>query len=87
MLWSAQCQALIEKTEGVVVSFKRMKVVRALERRGYLLVRDVGPHSIYRGANGVPIAVPRHRELNRYTVKAIAEDAGAEWNEFRKEVS
>ena len=69
------------------MSFKRLKVIRALERRGFVLIRDAGPHTIYRGANGMVIAVPRHRELNRFTVKGIAEDAGADWSEFRKDVS
>lgn len=69
------------------MSFKRLKVIRALERSGYRLTRDVGPHIIYRGPNGEIIAIPRHRELNRFTVKGIAEDAGLDWDAFRKEVS
>jgi hypothetical protein len=31
--------------------------------------------------------MPRHAELNRHTVRGMAEDAEVPWDEFQKEVS
>jgi predicted RNA binding protein YcfA (HicA-like mRNA interferase family) len=69
------------------MSYKRIKVLAALRKRGFVVLRETGPHTIIQGPAGEIIAVPRHKELNRYTVKGIGEDAGCEWNEFKKEVS
>jgi predicted RNA binding protein YcfA (HicA-like mRNA interferase family) len=68
------------------MSFKRIDVLAALLRRGFFVLRHTGGHKIVKGPNGEVIAVPRHRELNRFTVRSIANDAGAEWREFRKEL-
>lgn len=69
------------------MSFDRRKVLKALARQGYVVIREGGRHTIVRGPSGQTIAIPRHRELNRLTVKGIAEDAGAVWTAFKKEVS
>lgn len=69
------------------MSFDRRKVPKALAARGFAIMREGGRHTVVRGPNGEVIAIPRHRELNRFTVKGIAEDAGTEWNTFKKEVS
>jgi hypothetical protein len=39
------------------------------------------------GTDGTLIVIPRHRELNRYTVRGIAEEADVNWDEFRKEIA
>ena len=46
-----------------------------------------GEYTIVRDQKGHQIAVPRGRELNRYTVRGMAEDAEVPWQEFQKEVS
>ena len=69
------------------MSYDRRKVLKALANRGLSIVREGGRHPMVQRGEGPPIAIPRHRELNRFTVKGIAEDAGADWDEFRKEVS
>jgi predicted RNA binding protein YcfA (HicA-like mRNA interferase family) len=70
------------------MSFERRKVLQALRKHGFKLHREGGQHSIVRRASdGVQIAVPRHRQLARGTVRGMAEDAGVEWGQFRKEIS
>jgi len=69
------------------VSFSQRKVLKALREHGYVVAREGGRHTIVRGPDGTEIAIPRHRELARGTVRGIAEDAGLEWEQFRTEIS
>lgn len=69
------------------MSFDRRKVLRALKQFDFEVFREGGSHTIVRRpADGIQIAVPRHRQLARGTVRGMAEDAGVDWNEFRKEI-
>jgi predicted RNA binding protein YcfA (HicA-like mRNA interferase family) len=72
---------------GEGMSYKRAKVVRALYRRGFVVLREGAEHTILRDQKGHQIAVPRHRELNRYTVRGMAQDAEVPWEEFQRDVS
>ena len=54
------------------MSFKTRKVLRALPRHGFVVLR---------------ISVPPHTEIKRGTVRGIAEDANVPWDKFRREVS
>ena len=47
-----------------------------LETAGYNKIRDTGDHTIYKKAGCVILQVPRHREVNENTAKAILKDAG-----------
>jgi len=70
------------------MSFQTRKVLRALMRHGFTVLREGSNHTIMRREeDGVQIAVPRHRELQRGTVRGMANDAKVDWDEFRKEVS
>lgn len=69
------------------MSYQRVKVIRALQARGFTIIREGGRHTIVGRPASVSIAIPRHRELNRFTVKGIAEDAGVDWDEFKREIS
>lgn len=70
------------------MSFDRRKVVRALKVFDFEFFREGGNHTIVRrAADGMQIAVPRHRQLARGTVRGMAEDAGVDWERFRKEIS
>jgi predicted RNA binding protein YcfA (HicA-like mRNA interferase family) len=70
------------------MSYPRRKVLAALRRLGFAVLREGGAHTIvHRQSDGVRIAVPRHKELQRGTVRGMAEDAGADWEQFRKDVS
>lgn len=55
---------------------KRRDLVKELERAGYRLVRDDGDHSIYEKPGCRPVQVPRHREINENTARAILRAAG-----------
>lgn len=69
------------------MSFDRRKVLRALKAFDFEILREGGNHTIvHRASDGVQIAVPRHRQLARGTVRGMAEDAGVEWERFRKGV-
>lgn len=69
------------------MSFSQRKVLKALRGYGFSVVREGARHTIVRGEDGTEIAIPRHRELQRGTVRGIAEDAKLDWEQFRMEVS
>lgn len=52
-----------------------------------MVVREGAKHTIVQGEDGTEIAIPRHRELQRGTVRGIAEDAKLDWEKFRTELS
>lgn len=69
------------------MSYQARKVLRALRKHGCVFLREGGNHTIYRAPSGVEIVVPRHPQLDRWTVRGMAKDADIEWEEFRKDVS
>ena len=51
---------------------KRVDLLRALCDEGCVLARSVGGHDVYRNViTGASSPVPRHREINEYTARAI----------------
>ena len=54
---------------------KRRDLIKKLEAAGYRLDRD-GDHSIYEKEGCRPVQIPRHREINENTAKAIMRAAG-----------
>jgi predicted RNA binding protein YcfA (HicA-like mRNA interferase family) len=70
------------------MSFHSRKVLRAPFKRGFYVLREGANHTIVRrDEDGVQIVVPRHRNLKRGTVRGMAIDANADWEQFRREVS
>jgi len=70
------------------MSFQARKVIRALQRHGFYVLREGANHTIVRrDSDGVQIAVPRHREIKRGTVRGMAMDANVDWEQFQREVS
>ena len=55
---------------------KRRDLIKKLESNGYRLDRDDGNHSIYEKDGCRPVQVPRHREINENTARAILEAVG-----------
>ena len=55
---------------------KRRDLVKLLSQAGFKLARDDGDHSIYKKTGSRSVQVPRHRELNELTAKAILKAAG-----------
>lgn len=54
---------------------KRRDLIKKLETAGYRMDRD-GDHTIYEKEGCRPVQVPRHREINENTAKAILKAAG-----------
>ena len=57
---------------------KRRDLLKRLEAAGYKTVRDDGDHTILAKPGGRPVQIPRHREINEYTARAILKAAGLE---------
>jgi mRNA interferase HicA len=55
---------------------KRRDIIKQLESAGYSKCRDDGDHTVYAKENCRPISVPRHREVNENTARAILKAAG-----------
>jgi predicted RNA binding protein YcfA (HicA-like mRNA interferase family) len=58
--------------------------ISALERIGYRVARIKGSHIRMRCPGRKPVTVPRHRELDRGTLKAILRTANLSVEEFVK---
>ena len=59
------------------------KAVRALERLGFVFVRQQGSHAILRRKDRGCV-VPMHREINPWTLNGVLKQAGVESDDFRK---
>lgn len=55
---------------------KHRILIKKLESHGFRVVRDDGDHTIYRNGEGKTVQVPRHREINENTARAILKVAG-----------
>ncbi len=55
---------------------KRRDLIKKLEAAGYKVDSDDGNHTIYEKYGCRPVQVPRHREINELTAKAILKVAG-----------
>ena len=55
---------------------KRRDLIKKLESNGYRLDRDDGNHSIYEKDGCRPVQIPRHREINENTARAILKAVG-----------
>jgi predicted RNA binding protein YcfA (HicA-like mRNA interferase family) len=57
--------------------------VRALERAGFIVVRQASSHIVLRRSSPfAQLVVPDHRELDRGTLRAIIRQAGLTVEEF-----
>lgn len=69
------------------MSFARRKVMAALSRRGFKVLREGGGHTVVEGPEGQQLPVPRHTEISRGTARSIARQARVEWKNFQREIS
>lgn len=67
------------------MSFKRQKVLAALLRQGVTVLREGATHTIIGIAGGPSTALPRHKELNRHTVRGITRQLDLDWNAIEKD--
>lgn len=68
------------------MSFKRKKVLAALQRRGVVILREGGDHTIVGFPEGPATAMPRHNEVNRFTVRGVVRQLGIEWTAIEREM-
>lgn len=54
---------------------KRRDLIKKLEAGGYQAVRE-GDHTIFEKPNSRSVQVPKHREINENTARAILKAAG-----------
>lgn len=55
---------------------KRRDLIKRLEAAGYQVDRDDGDHTVYEKEGARPVQIPRHREINENTARAILKAAG-----------
>ena len=64
------------------------KCIKALKKKGFYVKRQVGSHVILRSDNPFnQIVVPKHKELDRGTLRAIIRQAGLSVEELLKLLS
>ncbi len=54
---------------------KRRDLIKILETNGFVKIREGNEHTIYKAENKRAVQVPRHREINENTAKAILRNA------------
>jgi len=64
---------------------KGVEAARALNRLGFIQLRQTGSHLILRKDRRT-VVVPQHKPLKPGTLKAIVEQAGLTWEEFVAEL-
>jgi predicted RNA binding protein YcfA (HicA-like mRNA interferase family) len=63
-------------------SVSGVEAVKALERLGFIFLRQKGSHAILRkGSRGC--VVPMHREINQGTLRGVLKQAGVSEGEFK----
>ena len=61
------------------------KIVKALERIGYVRVSQRGSHiKVKNDAREVTLIIPDHKEVDRWTLKGILKDAELSIEEFMR---
>ncbi len=65
-----------------VPSLPHLRIVRALEKAGFHIVRE-GKHVVMSDNHAI-VTVPRHNPVNRWTLAGILKDAGLSVEQFRK---
>ncbi len=61
-------------------------IIRVLERKGFIKVRQSGSHAIFRHSNGLRTTVPIHstKNIGKGLLKQIMKDAEITEDELRK---
>jgi len=61
------------------------EIIHAFLRAGYLKAGQRGSHiKLFHPAKQITLIIPNHREVDRWTLKAILKDAGMPAEEFIK---
>ena len=58
---------------------KLTDLIRHLEKRGCIFIREGGNHTIYKNSlNGKMTSIPRHRNIKEFLAKKICDDLGVQ---------
>jgi len=58
---------------------KRTDLIRHLEKRGCIFIREGGNHTIYKNSlNGKMTSIPHHRNIKEFLAKKICDDLGVQ---------
>ena len=68
------------------MSYKRVKIIRALKEYGFEFLREGSNHTIY--SNGkLNIPVDRHKEISPKTAQKIAKEINITWTDFMTKIN
>lgn len=68
------------------MSYKRVKIIRALKEYGFEFLREGSNHTIY--TNGkLNIPVGRHKEISPKTAQKIAKEININWTDFMTKIN
>jgi predicted RNA binding protein YcfA (HicA-like mRNA interferase family) len=57
---------------------KRQKLEALLIEHGCAVIRDQGKHTIWKNLEGALASVPRHKEIKKFTARAICKQLGTD---------
>jgi len=69
------------------VSYKRQKVMKALAKRGFGVIREGSKHTIVGNDRGLREPVPRHGDINRNTMRRIVKNLEIQWRDIEPELT
>ena len=67
---------------GVIPQISHQRVIRALEKAGFAIIRQEKHISMTKGE--IIITIPRANPVNTYTLRGIIEDAGLRIEQFKE---
>jgi mRNA interferase HicA len=68
------------------MSYKRVKIIRALKDYGFEFLREGSNHTIF--TNGkVNLPLGRHTEISPKTAQKISKEANIPWHEFKSKIN
>lgn len=68
------------------MSYKRVKIIRALKEYGYEFLKEGGNHTIFTNGN-IKIPIARHKEISPGTAQKVAKEINVSWAEFMSKIS
>lgn len=68
------------------MSYKRLKIVRALKEYGFEFLREGQNHTIFTNGN-IKIPIGRHKEISPGTAQKIAKEIHVPWTEFMSKIN
>lgn len=68
------------------MSYKRLKIIKALKEYGFEFLREGNNHTIY--TNGkINIPIGRHKDISPKTTQRIAKAINVSWIDFKSKIN